>query len=120
MLFKVQSAYNIKYVECDPTAFIIRNERDILDLITICGENETHNVMLYEGNFSPDFFDLKTQLAGTIFQKFANYRMRGAGIISFSRVKSDRFKELMVECNRGNLFRFFEDKEAAEKWLASG
>ena len=118
MTFKVQQAYNTTYIECEPTAFVIRNERDILDLIAVCGENETQKVMLYEGNLSPDFFDLKTQLAGTVFQKFANYHLRGAGIISFGKVKSERFKELIVECNRGNLFRFFEDKETAEKWLA--
>lgn len=74
--------------------------------------------MLYAGNFSPDFFDLKTTLAGTLFQKFANYHLRGAGIISLEQIKSERFKELIIESNRGDLFRFFEDKTAAEKWLA--
>jgi hypothetical protein len=119
MPFKVQKADHTKYIEADPTDFIIRNEQDILDLITVCVENDTNNVILYEDNFSPDFFDLKTKLAGTLFQKFANYHLRGAGIISLGKIKSERFKELIFECNRGNLFRFFEDKEAAEKWLVS-
>lgn len=118
MSFKVQNTYNTSYIECDPTDFIIRSEQDILDLIVICGENGTHNVLIYESNLSPDFFDLKTTFAGALFQKFANYRMRGAGIISFEKIKSDRFKELISESNKGNLFRFFEDKPAAEKWLA--
>jgi hypothetical protein len=118
MSFKVQNAYNTRYIECDSTDFIIRNEQDILDLVTVCHENDTNNVMIYEGNFSSDFFDLKTKLAGDLFQKFANYHMRGAAIISFSKIKSERFKELIFECNKGNLFRFFEEKEAAEKWLA--
>jgi hypothetical protein len=92
----------------------------ILDLIAVCGENDTPNVLIYESNLSPDFFDLKTKFAGALFQKFANYRMRGAGIISLGKIKSERFKELIFECNKGNLFRFFEDKAAAEKWLAQG
>jgi hypothetical protein len=120
MSFQVQSIHNLRYIECDPTDFIIRSEQDILDLIAVCGENDTHNVLIYESNFSPDFFDLKTTLAGTLFQKFANYQVRGAGIISLGQIKSERFKELIFECNRGNLFRFFEDKAAAEKWLANG
>jgi hypothetical protein len=120
MSFKVQNAYNTRYIECNPTDFIIRSDQDILELITICGENDTHNVLIYESNFSPDFFDLKTKFAGTLFQKFANYRMRGAGLISLRNIKSERFKELIFECNKGNLFRFFEDKTAAEKWLAQG
>lgn len=118
MSFKVQNAYNTQYIACDPTDFIIYNEQDILDLIVICGENDTNNVLIYESNFLPDFFDLKTTFAGTLFQKFANYRLRGAAVISFEKIKGERFKELIFECNKGNLFRFFEDKAAAEKWLA--
>lgn len=119
MPFKFQEAYNTIYIECEPTGFIIRNERDVLDLISACVENETNKVMLYEANLSPEFFDLKTNLAGAVLQKFANYHLRGAALISLDKIKSERFKELIFECNRGNLFRFFEDREAAEKWLAS-
>ena len=118
MPFKIQNAYPPEYIEADPTDFVIRNEQDILELIAVCAENNIYNVILYEGNFSPEFFDLKTKLAGALFQKFANYHLRGAGIISLKKIKSERFKELIFECNRGNLFRFFEDKAAAESWLA--
>jgi hypothetical protein len=118
MPFKIQKAYQPEYIGVDPADFVIRNEQDILELIAVCAENSTYNVILYEGSFSPDFFDLKTKLAGDLFQKFANYHVRGAGIISLSKIKSERFKELIFECNRGDLFRFFEDKEAAERWLA--
>ncbi|HEX9926759.1 MAG TPA: DUF4180 domain-containing protein [Anaerolineae bacterium] len=118
MPFKIQKAGHTQYIEADPTNFVIRNERDILDLISGCIEHDANQVMLYEANLSPEFFDLKTTLAGELFQKLANYHLRGAGIISLDRVTSDRFKELMFECNRGNLFRFFEDKATAEKWLA--
>lgn len=114
----LQTAHNINYVECHPTDLIIQNERDILDLVAMCGEYQANNVIIYETNLSPDFFDLKTKFAGALFQKFANYRLRGAVIISPDNISSQRFKELIVECNRGNLFRFFEKKEAAEKWLA--
>jgi hypothetical protein len=119
MSFKVQNIHNTRYIECDPAGFIIRNERDMLDLVAVCGEHETENVLIYESNLSPDFFDLKTTLAGTLFQKLANYHLRGAAVISLGQIKSERFKELIFECNKGNLFRFFEDKAAAEKWLTN-
>ncbi len=115
----LHTAHNINYVECHPTEFVIQNERDILDLVAMCGEVQATSVIIYETNLSPDFFDLKTKFAGTLFQKFANYRLRGAVIISPDNISSERFKELIVECNRGNLFRFFEEKEAAAKWLAN-
>jgi len=119
MPFKIQNVDQTHYLEVDPIDFIIRNERDILDLISGCIEHDSPQILLYENNFSPDFFDLKTQLAGALFQKLANYHLRGAGIISFEN-KSERFKELILECNRGTLFRFYEDKEAAVKWLVNG
>jgi hypothetical protein len=109
---------NTRYLECDPT-FVIRNEQDVLELIGLCGEHKTNQVLIYEGSFSADFFDLKTKLAGTLFQKLANYHLRGAALISLKQIKSERFKELIFESNQGNLFRFFEDKAAAEKWLAN-
>lgn len=117
MSLKSQLADNTRYLECNPT-FVIRNEQDILELISLCGENETNQILIYESSFSANFFDLKTKLAGTLFQKLANYHLRGAGLISLKQLKSERFKELIFECNQGNLFRFFEDKVIAEKWLA--
>ena len=119
MPFNLQKTNHTTYLEADPTDFVIRTERDILEIVAACSENGTQNVILYETNLPPEFFDLKTRLAGALFQKLANYHLRGAAIISMGQIKSERFKELIVECNRGQLFRFFEDKEAAEKWLAS-
>jgi hypothetical protein len=119
MSFKLQNVYNSSYLECDSSDFTIRNEQDILDLAAACSEQDTHNVLIYERNLSSEFFDLKTTLAGALFQKLANYRLRGAAVISFEQIKSERFKELIFESNPGNLFRFFEDKEVAEKWLAN-
>lgn len=120
MAFKVQEANNTQYIECEATDFIVRNERDILDLVSVCGEYGISNILIHEANLSPEFFDLKTTLAGTLFQKFANYHLRGAGLISFEKIKSERFKELIYEHNKGNLFRFFEDRATAEKWLTQG
>ncbi len=120
MSFKIIQAHHTTYLECDPADRVIRNERDILDLVAACGENDAANFLIYESNLSPDFFDLKTRLAGELFQKMANYHLRGAGVISFAKIKSERFKELIFEHNKGNLFRFFEDKAAAEEWLVNG
>lgn len=117
MPFKLQKTNNTPYLEYDSPEVIIQNEADILDLVAACGEYETNKVIIYQHHLSPDFFDLKTGLAGTLFQKFANYRMKGAAVISLKGIKSERFKELIFESNKGNLFRFFEDRESAEKWL---
>jgi hypothetical protein len=66
MPFKLQKAHNVEYIECEPSDFIIRDERDVLDLISVCVENDANKVMLYEESLSPEFFDLKTNLAGAV------------------------------------------------------
>lgn len=84
MSFKLRETTNLNYLECPTHNFSIQNEHDILDLLALCGEFDTNNVMIYQANLSTDFFDLKTGFAGTFFQKFANYNMRAAIIISGS------------------------------------
>ena len=119
MPFKLMEANNITYLECNSPEAIIQNEQDILDLVAACGDYETDKVIIHQRNLSPGFFDLKTGLAGTLFQKFANYRIKGAAVILLDNIKSQRFKELIFESNKGSLFRFFEDRESAVMWLIS-
>jgi len=68
----------------------------------------------------PDFYDLKTGLAGELFQKVVNYRGRIAIVIRDSRAYGDRFSELAYEHRRHPSVRFFEDRALALQWLAGG
>lgn len=104
------------YIEC-LADLTIASENDILDLIVFCGENETHRLLFHQENLSPDFFDLKTGLAGLLFQKLANYHLKTAVLVSLDSIQNPRFKELIYECNRGQQIRFYEDKSLAEDWL---
>lgn len=105
-----------KYIEC-LADLVIASENDILDLIVFCGENDTHCVMFHQENLASDFFDLKTGLAGLLFQKLANYRLKAAVLVSLENIQNPRFKELIYECNRSQQIRFYEDRSLAEAWL---
>jgi PadR family transcriptional regulator AphA len=105
------------YVRCAPQDGVIAREQDVLDLLACCGDIESNRVLIDEGHLSPDFFDLKTGLAGAVLQKFANYYVRAAFVVNLSGIKSQRFQELMYECNKGGEVRFFDDAEQAEVWL---
>ncbi len=72
MDIKVNEINNKTIVECGNSNSFIQQEQDILDLIALCGKNDTHLLLINESILSPDFFDLKTGLAGAIFQKLAN------------------------------------------------
>ncbi|MEL7604205.1 MAG: DUF4180 domain-containing protein, partial [Bacillota bacterium] len=69
----------------------------------------------------PEFFQLKTGAAGDMLQKFVNYRVRAALLLEAGApALSARFRELMGEANKGMQYRFFTERDAAEKWLMDG
>ena len=58
---------------------------------------ERGGLVLDEKDITPDFFDLKTGLAGQVLQKFVNYRTKLAVIVRDASVYGGRFGELMHE-----------------------
>ncbi len=106
-----------RYVEGRPGALLLREEADALDLLAECGQAGTRRVLLHAENLGPDFFELRTGFAGTVLQKFSNYSIRAALLVDPAGIRSQRFRELMLECGRGGDIRFFEDRGTAERWL---
>ena len=113
---QVRKINAITFVEADRDEFLLGNERDTVDLIGFCGEHEATGILLYPINVSPDFFDLKTGFLGMVLQKFVNYHLKAALVLSREFVRG-RFKEFATESNRSNHFRTFCSREDAEKWL---
>jgi PadR family transcriptional regulator, regulatory protein AphA len=107
-----------KYIEAAPTELLLQGEKDAITLIGLCGEQSSERLLLYAGNLSESFFDLKSGLAGAILQKFTNYHMKVALVIPSDFVQG-RFKDFVLEANRGNQFRAFQEKDDAEIWLTS-
>ncbi len=96
---------------------VIRKSQKMLDLMAFAGENGTNLLLLQEESFDPAFYDLSTGLAGEIAQKLFNYHTRLAVVGTFVSVRSNRFREFMLETNKGKQLRFFGDNEAAIRWL---
>jgi len=117
MDYKIVEIGNLKYIEIFSCATPINTEQDALDLVALCGEHETNWLMLHSQAISDDFFKLKTGVAGKVLQKFINYYIKAVAIIPEERVQVGRFKDMILEANRGNHFRVFAEKEGAEKWL---
>ena len=74
-------------------------------------------VILGEPDVAPAFFDLRTGLAGEVFQKFTNYRIRLALVVPDPAAHGERFAELAYEHAAHNLIRFFRTEEDAAAWL---
>jgi hypothetical protein len=69
----------------------------------------------------PDFFRLRTGVAGEFLQKFANYRIRLAVVGDVSRQvsASDAFRDLVRECDRGTQCWFVPDLETLAERLSA-
>ncbi|HEY9061389.1 MAG TPA: DUF4180 domain-containing protein [Pseudobacteroides sp.] len=106
-----------KYVEFLSAINPLGSEQDALDLIALCGENDTNLLMLHGNVLSEDFFKLKTKVAGDMMQKFVNYHMKVALVLPNDSTSKGRFKEMVSESNKGSQFRVFIDREDAEVWL---
>lgn len=106
-----------KYLEVMSAATPISTENDALDLVALCGENDTNLLMIHYTALSEDFFKLKTKVAGNILQKFMNYHIKAAAVLPNEIIQKGRFRELASETNKGNYFRMYESKAEAEQWL---
>lgn len=119
MNYKVVNKNNSKYIEFDSDLRELSSEQDVLDYISICMENNVYTVMLHSNVLSEDFFNLKTGLAGMALQKFINYNIKAAVIIEDEKKLNERFKEMIMEANKGNQFRTFKNIAAAETWISN-
>lgn len=111
-------AVNGKYfIEGNAGQPLLQQVDDITKVIEACFNYQTKRVLLYSENLTDRFFDLSSLEAGEILQKFRNYKIRLAVVIGHSMQLSSAFRDLMVEENRNQFFRLFEDWEKAEAWL---
>ena len=69
----------------------------------------------------PDFFDLRTGLAGAVLQKLVNYHLRVAivGDVTREVAASKAFADFVTESNRGGHVWFVRDEAELEARLAA-
>jgi len=96
---------------------VVEARRDALDFLGDVYYQGSSCVILEKHHLPPDFYDLRTGLAGEILGMAANYHMKLAVIGDFSRIESKSFAAFIVECNRGNGVFFVPDRETAIKRL---
>jgi hypothetical protein len=118
----LQNYFMIKYhktikdtliAELNDNKLIITQTQDILDLIGDLVANDCQRIIIHERNLHPDFFQLKSGLAGDILQKFSNYKVRLAIIGDFSKYKSKSLHDLIRECNKGTMIFFIDTWDSA-------
>ncbi len=117
MNYQIINFNNKKYLEFISTPTPIRSESDALEMVALCGENDTHLLMIHYAALSEDFFKLKTKVAGNILQKLMNYHIKAVAVIPNEIIQKGKFRDLALEMNKGHHFRMYETREEAETWL---
>jgi hypothetical protein len=104
--------------EINSNETVLNDVGDALDIIGNCNYQGCSKIIIKEQNLNPDFFDLKTGMAGEILQKFSTYRSQAAIVGDFSKYPSKSLKDFIFESNkRGRIFFVGSMEEARDKLL---
>ncbi|HCT31268.1 MAG TPA: DUF4180 domain-containing protein [Bacteroidales bacterium] len=102
----------------DSNEIIINNVQDALDLMADCGYKGSRKIIIHSKNITPDFFDLKTRIAGDILQKFSTYNVDLAIIGDFSNPTSKSLRDFIYESNKIGKINFVDSVDEAKARLA--
>lgn len=97
----------------------LRSGRDAVDLVSAASEQRAALILIPVQRFGDDFFDLRSQTAGEIAQKFSMYGARAAivGDIRQRIAKSKSLAAFVSEANRGDCLWFVESLEELKQRL---
>lgn len=110
---------NIKVAEIITDEVILRTTEDGLDLLGNLYYQGFEKIIIYAKNIIPDFFDLKTKIAGDILQKFTQYQMPLIIVGDFSKFKSKSLNDFIFESNKGKQINFVNSQPEAIKSLST-
>ena len=117
MNITIREIDEIRTAVIDSPDLLICSEQDALDLMVEAGYLEARAIILPSRNLCSDFFDLSTGIAGSILQKFSNYRVKLAIVGTFDRYESKSLAAFIRESNRGNSIFFVPDIDTALEYM---
>ncbi len=96
---------------------VIANAQDALDVLANCGYQGARRIIVHQKNIIPEFFDLKTGIAGDVLQKFSTYKSQLAIVGDFSGYSSKSLKDFIYESNGMGRIRFVTSVDEARDAL---
>ncbi len=102
---------SVKIAEVLADEIMVKTSDDGLQLLGDLYYSGFDAIVLHQQNIAPDFFDLKTGMAGEILQKFSNYRMRLFILGDFTSVSSKSLTDFIRESNKGKQVNFVSSLE---------
>lgn len=111
MEIETHTVNNAKIAEVKAENIIINSAEDGLDLLGNLYYQGFDKIIVYEENITPNFFDLKTGIAGEVLQKFSNYRMPLVIIGDFNKYQGKSIKDFIFESNKNKHINFVQTLE---------
>jgi hypothetical protein len=74
-------------------------------------------LLLHERELGAEFFNLRSGIAGELFQLFDTYGQKLALVVPDPRIYSKHFLDLVAEHRNHSRIRFFGDEKKARAWL---
>jgi hypothetical protein len=93
-IIKVIKGNLTRYLELDAA---INDSSTFLDILMNAG---SETIVLSKEHFAPAFFDLKSGLAGDIFQKISNYQRRLIILGDFENIEKKSLRDFIYESNK--------------------
>lgn len=109
MKIKTHNIDNAKVAEIITDKIILRSTEDGLDLLGNLYYQGFDKIIIHQKNITPDFFDLKTKIAGDILQKFVQYQMPLIIVGDFSEYNNKSLNDFIFECNKSKQINFIKD-----------
>lgn len=119
MIIETHNINETKIAEVISDVNVINKIEDGLDLLGNLYYQGFEKIIIYEKNITPDFFDLKSGIAGEILQKFSTYRICLAIVGDFSKYKSKSLNDFIFESNKVRHINFASTCTEAIKILSS-
>jgi len=110
---------NIRFTEDKKIAILeldnieIKETQDAIDLLGNCYFVGASKIVIKKENLIPDFFELKTGIAGEILQKFSTYQMQLAIVGDYSEINSKSLNDFIFESNKAGKITFVSSMEEA-------
>ena len=95
----------------------IRSMGDVMDVVGAA--YDAAGIVLTPDDVDASFFDLRSGLAGELFQKVTNYGLRLALVLPDPGGHGPRWVELAHEHANHRVIRFLSSREEAEAWIRS-
>ena len=112
MNFTLESHSDSSIAILDPTE-VVSSAHDLAELLMNGRFYGFEKAILFESNLTPDFFELKTGLAGEMLQQFSTYGGYLAIIGEFDHLESKSLNDFIRESNRVGRINFVSSKEEA-------